>query len=359
MKRMTIAASSSSGDGSNLMTVRPKVHKSQTSNTRNVDIKTGLKVATWNVLTLNWTGYVTVLVRMLKERKLFLTGVTEARLLGSGSTVVEGVSVLHSRECHHVNHVALVVCGPLTSCLTHWSPISDRLLLARFSHRYGHLSVVVTYAPTEDSPDEVKDDFYGQLDATISYTLLVLGDSNATTGKGRGGFKSVVGSFGSGDDALNDNSLRMLSLCASAGLTVIGSWFRRRDIHQWSWYSNDGRTRKEIDDILVRQSDRGLVTNCNIYRECEAPASTDHCLLVATIKMQIPFFRPATASSKHLRADRLRSDILLSRHYNLDVKNFFDALGTLDADVVETSWEKLSGEKLRMPQTQSLDASGK
>jgi len=102
MKRMTIAASSSSGDGSNLMTVRPKVHKSQTSNTCNVDIKSGWNVAIWNVLTLNRTGYVTALVRMLKERKLSLTGVTEAHLIGSGSTVVEGVTVLHSGGCHHL-----------------------------------------------------------------------------------------------------------------------------------------------------------------------------------------------------------------------------------------------------------------
>jgi len=335
-------------DGSNLMTVRPKVHKSQTSNTRNVDIKTGLKVATWNVLTLNRTGYVTALVRTLKERKLSLTGVTEARLVGNGSAVEERATVLYSEVCHHVNGVALVVCGPLTSCLTKWSPISDRLLLARFSHCYGHLSVVVTYALTEDSPDEVKDDFYGQFDATILSirshdTLLVLCDLNATMGKDCGVFESVVGRFGSGDDALNDNSLRMLFLCAFSGLAVIGSWFRRRDIHRWSWYSNDGRTRKEIDQILVHQRDRGLVVNCRIHCGCKAPASTDHRLPVATIRMQIPFFRPATASSKHLRVDRLGSDISFSRRYNLDVKNRFDALGTLNADDVETPCVKLSG----------------
>jgi len=33
----------------------------------------------------------------------------------------------------------------------------------------------------------------------------------------------------------------------------------------------------------------------------------------------------------------------LSRRYILDAKNCFDALETLDADDVETSWEKLSG----------------
>jgi len=50
------------------------------------------------------------------------------------------------------------------------------------------------------------------------------------------GVYTVVGKFGSGDNVLNDNSLRMLSLGASAGLTVMGSWFQRREIHRWSWY---------------------------------------------------------------------------------------------------------------------------
>jgi len=62
MKRMTSATKTSFGNGGNLMTVRPEVYKSQTSNTRKLDIKSGLKVATWNVLTLNRTDYVTTLV---------------------------------------------------------------------------------------------------------------------------------------------------------------------------------------------------------------------------------------------------------------------------------------------------------
>jgi len=36
-------------------------------------------------------------------------------------------------------------------------------------------------------------------------------------------------------------------------------------------------------------------------------------------------------------------DISLSRRYNMDVKNRFDAHGALDGDDVESSWQKLSG----------------
>jgi len=104
----------------------------------------------------------------------------------------------------------------------------------------------------------VKDAFYDQLTSAVSVVpphdiFLVLGDLNAVTGRDQMGFEAVIGEFGSCTP--NDNTLRLLSYCASSSLAVTGSWFRRRNIHRWSWYSNDGHTRKEIDHILVRQRD--------------------------------------------------------------------------------------------------------
>ena len=51
------------------------------------------------------------------------------------------------------------------------------------------------------------------------------GDFNAVTGPDRSGFEQVVGPFGSGTP--NDNSARLLTLCALLGLSVAGSWFHR------------------------------------------------------------------------------------------------------------------------------------
>jgi exonuclease III len=160
------------------------VHKSRTGNARKLDMRAGLKIATWNVLTLNHPGYVTALVRTLARRNIALAGITEARITGSDSSVVEGYTVLHSDGQQHVNGVALVVSRKLATGLTKWSPISDRLLLARLCHRHGHLTAIVAYAPTEEATDAVKDDFYHQLEALISSTLshdtlLLLGDLNA------------------------------------------------------------------------------------------------------------------------------------------------------------------------------------
>src|SRR5271163_3658012 len=276
-----------------------------------------------------------------------LAGITEARLTGNGSAVVEGATVLHSGEIHHVSGVALVVHRPLMDHLVKWTPISDRILLARFAHRRGHLSVIVVYSPTEEASDEDKDLFYNDLEtATASVRphdqLIILGDLNAVTGTDRAGIESVVGSFGSG--MVNDNSFRMLSFCGSNGLSAMGSWFKMRDIHRWTWYSNDGKTIKEIDHIITRHRDRGLLKSYRVHRGPEAPASTGHRLLIATIDLQVPFVKSRRTVPRRVDLDRLRVDTALSAWYSIEIHNRFSVLGTMDDDDGEHIWKKLSSE---------------
>jgi len=59
--------------------------------------------------------------------------------------------------------------------------------------------------------------------------------------------------------------------------------------------------------------------------------------------MQMPFSKSVHRGVKRLNMDRLSYDFSLSRQYNMDVKNRFDALGALDGDDVGSSWQKLSG----------------
>jgi len=75
-------------------------------------------------------------------------------------------------------------------------------------------------------------------------------------------------------------------MCTYSGmhdLTVLGCWFRRLDVHRWTWYSNDGSTKKEIDHILTRQRDRGLIKSYRTFRSAESLANSDHMLLVAEL----------------------------------------------------------------------------
>jgi len=164
-----------------------------------------------------------------------------------------------------------------------WQAISSGILAARLLHKHGNLTVVI-YAPTEDSTLNSKDEFYITLEAVVTSRpphdqIVVLGDFNAVTGTDRAGFDGVIGNFGSG--CRNDNSLRLLTMCLAANLTILGSWFQRRDIYRHSWLSNDGHTRKETDHILT--NDRSLFKSCRVFRGAEAHANSDHRLVIATM----------------------------------------------------------------------------
>ena len=127
---------------------------------------------------------------------------------------------------------------------------SERLL----KHRHDRLQVIACYAPTNSHIDANKDQFYNTLTYLIASfarhdIVVVLGDLNATLGSDRRGYESVLGPHSSG--SRNDNGERLLDLCALHRLKITGSWFRRRNMHRWTWISNDGRTKKELDYIII------------------------------------------------------------------------------------------------------------
>jgi len=303
-----------------------------------VDLRRKLKLATWNVMTLSDTGYQTALVRELTRLNVSIAGITEARLPGNDCCRVDSALILHSGGDQHRNGVAMVVRSPLDRSLVSWKPISDRLLLARFKHRHGHLSVVVAYAPTEPTESDLKEAFYNQLSAITQAVpphdiLVVLGDFNAVSGTSDRG-SGVVGPFGSG--VPNENSDLLLTYCGLQGLTVVGSWFRRLDIHRHTWISHDGVTKKEIDHILTRRRDKALFKSCRAYRGAEAPANTDHVLLASELCITLHKTKKQP-SHKPFDVARLTQDTDLQWQYNVAVQNKFGSLSSTPEDV-DASW---------------------
>jgi len=58
--------------------------------------------------------------------------------------------------------------------------------------------------------------------------LVVTGDFKAVSGINRAGYDKVFGPFGSGTP--NDNTDRFLSFCTLYDLSILGSWFMRKNI---------------------------------------------------------------------------------------------------------------------------------
>ena len=98
-------------------------------------------------------------------------------------------------------------------------------------------------ALTNDAMDEEKDEFYNQLQDTVSSCnrndmIVVMRDLNANVDNNNTNREEVMGKFGVG--VMNENGERLCD-CSANGFIITGTIFPHKDIHKLTWRSPDGR----------------------------------------------------------------------------------------------------------------------
>ena len=124
--------------------------------------------------------------------------------------------------------------------------------------------MVQAYVPTNDTMDEEKDEFYNQLQNTVSSCnkndmIVVMGDLNAKVGNNNTNREDVMGKFGVG--VMNGNGERLRDFCNANGFIITGTIFPYKDIHKLTWRSPDGRTVNQIDRVLVNGNIRASISD--------------------------------------------------------------------------------------------------
>ena len=117
------------------------------------------------------------------------------------------------------------------------------MLRARFQTRYFKLTIIQTYAPTEEYKEEAKELYYEQLQQICQRVpkhdlLIVMGDFNAKIGNDNKGYEDTLGKNGIG--VLNDNGQRLIDFCQLNDLVTGGSLFQHKDIHKVTWIVPNG-----------------------------------------------------------------------------------------------------------------------
>ena len=115
---------------------------------------------------------------------------------------------------------------------------------------------------------------------------VVLGDLDAVSSTDRLPGYTVLGPWGSG--SLYENSEFLMSFCRGDHLSIAGSWFQRKDIHLFSWASNDGHTQKEIDHVLLSRGN--TAHQCKVYHSLDV--DSDHFPVITTVKLKVKRVRP-------------------------------------------------------------------
>ena len=301
----------------------------------------------WNVLTLSDDHRLPHLSSELRRLRVDVVGLSEVRRPGSGEISSEGYTYYWSGRSDgaHLGGVAIGISSRLRSSVVGVTPVDERIMLLRLKHTVGFMSMVAVYAPTETSGLEEKEMFYAKLDSVVEQcpsrdTLIVLGDFNAVTGTERAGYELCVGPHGSGNR--NVNSSFLLNFAKSRRLRIGGSWFQRRELRRWTWYSNAGGVAKEIDHILVSTRWR-ILQNCRVYRSAEFFA-TDHRLVVATLQIHVRSKKIPRCDQSRLHLEKLREPAC-AQEYAVTVSNRFGVLDTLEDP--EELWDSFKRETLK------------
>ena len=85
--------------------------------------------------------------------------------------------------------------------------------------------------------------------------------------------------------------------------------------------------------------DPSLFSSYRVYRGAEAPANTDHRLVVGVIKIQV-YRKPQKPTARRLDVSSLTCNTSITAKYNISVSNKFEALGALEQDP-ESAWSTI------------------
>ncbi|XP_045514082.1 craniofacial development protein 2-like [Pieris brassicae] len=230
---------------------------------------------------------------------LQILGLSEVRRNGFGELrTSKGLTLLYSgkeKEDDDLEYgVAFLLSNSAKKSLLDWKPISDRIIWARFNSRARKISIVQCYAPTNTSAEDIKDDFYNALNATLKGIkkqdiVIVMGDLNAKVGSDNSNCERNMGKHGLG--VRNENGERFIEFCQHHDLTIGGTLFIHRDVHKYTWNSPDGSTKNQIDHLAISSKWRSSLLDVRNRRG--ADIDSDHHLVVAKMRLKIAVARLA------------------------------------------------------------------
>jgi len=150
-------------------------------------------------------------------------------------------------------------------------------------------------------------------------------------------FKPTIGN-GSQHQDNNDNGVRTVNIATSKNLVANSTMFPHRNIQKCTWTSPDGKTRNQIDHILIERRWRSSVLDVRCFRG--ADCDTDHCLVVAKVSERLAVSRKASQTFSDKRFYfRTLNELEVRNEYHIQISNRFAALENLsDSEDIIRAW---------------------
>ena len=125
------------------------------------------------------------------------------------------------------------------------------------------MTLINMYAPTEDKEEEIKEQFYKELQRTQDRVpkhgvVIVMGDMNTKPGKEKV-FSQVIGRH-TLHNISNENGEMVANYAVSNGMFLISTNFQHTKIHIGTWTSPDHQTINQIDHVMVSKEKNEIDT---------------------------------------------------------------------------------------------------
>ena len=224
-----------------------------------------------------------------QKANLDIVTLTEFRRKNSGSLQKNGYDIYWSgpKTAGRSEHgVAIAIRCSKFIQVHSIEPISSRLMSAEITISGTNIKIVAAYGPTEKRSDSLKDEFWRQLKKAVEVgkkqKLLLMGDLNAqTTLTSRPQPTNFHGQFIE-DQHHNNNGERLVNFIYESRNFILNTCFRHRPIHKYTWYSNDGKTRRTLDYVISAPYLRKCCTDVRVRNSYDF--KSDHRLQVASFR---------------------------------------------------------------------------
>ena len=305
--------------------------------------KRPLKIATWNVRTLNGPTKLDELCSNARAYNLDAIAITETHLTGQFESKVNGYTFFNSGESSiKRNGVGLLLSPLLADNVASLEQHNSRIITARIYMRHVNLSIVCCYAPTEEASDTAKDTFYRDLNRILNDipkhdVTILLGDFNAKLTNDNHGAQGILGNH-SLHTRTNDNGERFLELCLSHDLMIGSTVFPHKDIHKYTWTHPNGIIKNQIDHVCVSRTWRKSLLDVRTKRN--ADIGSDHQLVLATFQLKLS--RNSRAKPTKRFNTNLLQDDRYTTLYQLEVRNRFHVLPVDDNMDINGQWDRIA-----------------
>jgi exonuclease III len=203
-------------------------------------------------------GKMKEIMEELSKARVNVVAVQEIRWQGQGRIDKKDFSLFYSGPKERTGRygTGFIVNAKTRKSLLSFEPLSDRLCKLRLRGKFRNLTLLSTYAPTEDSPATMKDEFYDQLsqacEKASKYDILILlGDFNAKIG--RENFIVMVAGKYTLHEVTDENGKRLGQLAARHNMIIKSTSFEHKQIHKGTWMCPETNVVNQIDHVVINK----------------------------------------------------------------------------------------------------------